>query len=241
VAFLSGDKYIITCSRDDCLQVTDAKTGKLVGDPWQDRESSQICAIAVSPNGKFVATGSKDGRIRLWTWNGKTAKIVARSKRHTAAANCLRWSPHDNGVYIASGFDDGRVAVWQVVVVGVCSNPDQVPCATWVQTADGHAIVTGSTDGKLRMRYPENRTYYLDVNAHSDRICAVVPSPDKRILASASYDRTLRVLDLKAKPLIGPPLKHSAEVTCAAFAASGTLLAAGTSDGMIYVWDISGL
>ncbi|OJA17909.1 hypothetical protein AZE42_09199, partial [Rhizopogon vesiculosus] len=127
-------------------------------------------------------------------------------------------------------------------VIGVCSNPDQVPCATWARTVDGHAIVTGSTDGKLRMRSPENRTCNLEINAHSDRICAVVPSPDKRVLASASYDHTLRVLDLKAKSLmIGPPLEHSAELSCAAFAAGGTLLAAGTWDGMIYVWEISDL
>jgi WD40 repeat protein len=300
IAFLSGDKYIITCSRSDCLQVREAKTGKPVGDPWQDIESSQICTFAVSPNGQSVATGSKDGKIRLWMWNGRTANIVARSKRHSAAVNCIKWSPHDGGAHIACGFDDGRVAVWpapirsstlelknpistddtrlrhiyainyshdgtQLVVsgydcklsvlgineraqeiklervVGVCSNPYQVSCATWARTADGHAIVTGSTDGKIRMQASRSFNHEWVFEGHFDRICAVVPSPDNHVLASASCDHTLRLFDLKAKRPIGQPLRHSAELSCAAFAEGGTSLAAGTCDGMVYVWEMSDL
>ena len=294
VAFLSGDKYIITCYRHDCLQVVEAKTGRSVGGPWQDAESSQICAFAVSPNGKSVATGSRDGKIRQWTWNGRTAKMVAKSGAYTAAVNCVRWSQHDGGAHIASGFDDGRIAVWpasvlknpistdetrlrhihaidyshdgtQLIasgydcsfsilriderarevrldkVVEVCSNPDQVSCTTWARTADGYAIVTGSTDCKIRMRPSENPTHEWEFGGHSDLVCAVVPSPDNRILASASYDHTLRLFDLKAKQPIGQPLQHSAELSCAAFATGGTLLATGTCDGTIYVWEISSL
>jgi WD40 repeat protein len=299
VAFLLGDKYIITCSCDDCLQVIEAKTGKPVGDPWKDGEGSRIYAIAVSPNGKLIATGSKDGKIRLWAWNGKTAKIIAKSKGYTAAANCVCWSPHDDGAHISTGFDDGRVAVWsrlskawdsefkvpvsthatglrniyvidyshdgkQLIVSGygcnvsvlgvnkgefvvdgvvkMCSDPDQVSCATWARTADGHAIVTGSTDGNIKMMRPSEPSGSLlhDFQGHS--ICAVVQSPDNRILlASVLYDHTVRLLDLKAKRLIGQPLQHSAELSCAAFAAGGKLLATGTRDGKIYVWKISDL
>jgi WD40 repeat protein len=277
-----------------------------VGDPWKDGEGSRIYAIAVSPNGRFVATGSKDGKIRLWTWNGNTAKIIAKSEGYTAAANCVRWSPHDGGAHIASGFDDGRVTVWsrppkfkawmpwkfkfknlastqdtglrniyvidyshdgrQLIVSGygsnvsvlgvkkgelvldrvikVCSDPDQVSWATWARTADGHAVVTGSTNGEIKMHSSEPSRSLLhewgDFQGHS--ICAIVQSPDKRILlASVLYGHTLRLLDLKAKRLIGQPLHHSAELSCAAFAAGGTLLATGTRDGKIYVWRVSDL
>ena len=91
------------------------------------------------------------------------------------------------------------------------------------------------------MRPSENPTHEWEFGGHSDLVCAVVPSPDNRILASASYDHTLRLFDLKAKQPMGQPLQHSAELSCAAFATGGTLLATGTCDGMIYVWEISSL
>ncbi|KAG2131269.1 WD40-repeat-containing domain protein, partial [Suillus bovinus] len=117
-----------------------------------------ICAIDVAPDGERVATGSKDGKIRVWRWNGKTAKMMAESKNHTAAANCVCWSPHDG---------------------------DQT-----------------------------------------------------RMLASASYDSTLRFWDLSTKRTIGQPLLHSADLTCAALATNGNSAATGTSDGEVYLWDI---
>jgi WD40 repeat protein len=292
IAFLLRDQHIITCSHDGCLQVIEAKAGEPVGDPWQyDKERSQICAVHVSPDGERVATGSKDGKIRVWRWNGKTAKIIAESKNHIVAANCVCWSRHDGGAHIASGFDDGSVAVWPVAsglrnpmstddtrlrhihtinyshdgtqllvsgydreisrltvdekahsvevdeVIKICNNPEHVTSATWASTTDSHVIVTGSTDGKIRMiELPDGRLSVLEGKGHTDLVCAVILSPDKRMLASVSFDRTLCFWDLNAKQIIGQPLLHSADLTCAAFAANGTSLATGTCDGKIYIW-----
>ena len=122
----------------------------------------------------------------------------------------------------------------------VCSNPHHILSVTSARTTDGHVIVTGSTDGKIRMRHSENPTYELEFEGHSDIVCAVVPSPGNDVLASASYDRTLRLWNLKARRKIGR-LEHSAGVSCAAFAGGGALLATGTCDGKIYVWEITDL
>ncbi|KAG1865396.1 WD40-repeat-containing domain protein [Suillus subluteus] len=293
IAFLFGDRHIIACSHG-CLQVIEAKSGKFVGDPWQDKERSQICAVDVSPDGERVATGSKDGKIQVWKWNGKTAKIIAQSEKHSAAANCVCWSRHDGGAHIASGFDDGRVAVWPVAsglknpmstddtrlryihtinyshdgtqllvsgydreisrltidekaqevevdeVIKICNNPEHVSSATWAVTTDRHAIVTGLTDGKIKiLELPEGRLLELEGPDHSDLVCAVVLFPDKRVLASASYDRSLRFWDLGAKRPIGQPLPHSADPTCVAFATNGNSVATGTCDGEVYLWDIA--
>lgn len=296
IAFLSRDQHIIALSHDGCLQVIEIKTGRCVGDPWQyDKERSQIYAVAVSPDGERVATGSKDGIIRVWKWHGRTAKKIAESETHGAAANCVCWSRHDGGAYIASGFDDGSVAVWpssrlkdpmrtddtrlryihainyshdgkQLLVSGydreisrltvnekarnvqldevikICNNPNHVSSATWATTTDRHAIVTGLKDGKIKiLELPGGRLLELDSEGpgHSDQVCAVALFPDKRVLASASYDRTLRFWDLHAKRTIGQPLQLSADLTCAAFATSGSLVATGTCDGEVYIWDLA--
>lgn len=295
IAFLFRDQHIITLSHDGCLQVIEIKTGKRVGGSWQyDKERSQICAVAVSPDGERVVTGSKDGTIRVWRWYGYSANVLVVSEKHGAAANCVCWSRHDGGAYIASGFDDGSVAVWpssgfgglmrtddtrlryihainyshdgkQLLVSGydreisrltvnekarkvqldevikICNNPNHVSSATWATTTDRHAIVTGLKDGKIKIvELPEGRLLELDSEGpgHSDLVCAVV-FPDTRVLASASHDRTLRFWDLGAKRIIGQPLPHSADLTCAAFASNGTLVATSTCDGDVYLWDIA--
>ncbi|KAG1769001.1 WD40-repeat-containing domain protein [Suillus occidentalis] len=281
IAFLFKDQHIITLSHDGSLQVIETRTGTLVGNPWQyDKEKSQVCAVDVSPDGGRVATGSTDGKIRVW-------------KKHDAASNCVCWSRHDGGAYIASGFDDGSVAVWpssrlkepmrtgdtrlryihainfshdgtQLLVSGydreisrltvdkkarevqlddvvkICNNPNHVSSATWATTRDRHAVVTGLTDGKIMiLELPEGRLLELKGPGHSDLVCAVALYPDKRVLASASHDCTLRFWDLHAKRTIGQPLQLSADLTCATFAANGTLVATGTCDGEVYIWDIA--
>lgn len=108
-------------------------------------------------------------------------------------------------------------------------------------TTDGHAIVTGLTDGKITiLELPEGQPLELEGPGHSDLVCAVVLSlPNKRVLASSSYDRTLLFWDLGTKRKICQPLLHSADVTCAAFATNGTLVATGTCDGEVYLWDVA--
>ncbi|KAG1854688.1 WD40-repeat-containing domain protein [Suillus tomentosus] len=282
IAFLFKDQHFIVCLHDGRLQVREAKTGKLLGDPWQDTEGSQICAISVSPDGGRVATGSKDGKIRVWKWNGKMAKKVAESKKHShgTAANCrsslasiigakalknptstddtrlrhihaISYS-HDGTQLLVSGYDReiSRLTINEKAqeiqldeVIKICNNPNHVSSATWAMTTDGHAIITGLTDGKITiLELPEGQPSELEGPGHSDLVCAVVLSlPNKRVLASASHDRTLLFWDLGTKRTICQPLLHSADVTCAAFATNGTLVATGTCDGEVYLWDVADL
>lgn len=296
IKFLPKDRNIIAYSHDGCLQATEDKTGNTHKFTWRGKERSQISAVDVSPDGEHVATGSKDGKIQVWKWDGKTARVIAESEKHTAAANCVCWSRHNGGTHIASGFDDGRVTVWQVAsglkngmstddtrlryihainyshdgtqllvsgydreisrltinekaqeieideVIKICNNPEHVSSATWAWTSDSHVIVTGSTDGKVRMvELPEGRLSELEGQGHSDLVSALVFSPNKRVLASVSLDRTLCLWDLDAKRMIGQPLLHSADLTCTAFATNGTSLATGTCNGEIYVWSTEDL
>jgi WD40 repeat protein len=67
-------------------------------------------ALAVSPDGKFIATGAYDQKIRLW--DTATGKEVALLKGHNGAVNGLSFRP--DGKVLASASADRTVKLWSI-------------------------------------------------------------------------------------------------------------------------------
>jgi WD40 repeat protein len=59
-----------------------------------------------------------------------------------------------------------------------------------------------------------------------------------RILASTSWNGTVRLWELDTNLQVGPPLQHEHSVRCAAFSADGKLLSTACDDKNAYVWDV---
>jgi WD40 repeat protein len=53
------------------------KNGAQIGGEWRDKgDEAGIVTMALSPNGKTLASGSNDGTVRLW--DVETGKVVAK-------------------------------------------------------------------------------------------------------------------------------------------------------------------
>lgn len=112
VKFLKDGRTLLTAGRDAHL------------DGW-DRGSSDaplfhipahyypIYSIVSDPQGRMVATGSRDATVKLW--DPSEASFLAKLDRkgymgHTRSVNALHWS-EGTGHLVSTG-DDGRVIVW---------------------------------------------------------------------------------------------------------------------------------
>ncbi|KAG2751896.1 WD40 repeat-like protein [Suillus brevipes Sb2] len=132
------DKKRIIVNNGGSLQVWDLETGTQVGEEWEDKDF-RVEPIALSPDGKKIASGSWNGAVKLW--NVDTGKVIQTWKGQTDRVNSVSWS--SDGERVVSGSSDGMFTVWDVEsgktilgpinthladdvlgVLGVCYSPD---------------------------------------------------------------------------------------------------------------------
>lgn len=100
----------MTCSLDGSLRLWDLERGAQIGDDWRDGyHDDRVWSMALSPNGKTVASGSgsMNGTVRLW--NVKKRKVIARCTGHTDVVYALCWNGY--GDRVASISWDGTARV----------------------------------------------------------------------------------------------------------------------------------
>ena len=104
--FLHDNVHIVSGSEDGTMRKWDCETGLFVGEPWKG-EGGPIYVLALSPDGKMIACGRRDGSLQRWNIDGEMREDVW--KGHSDYVVSVSWAP--NGGHIASGSNDGTVLI----------------------------------------------------------------------------------------------------------------------------------
>lgn len=104
-----GDGLFIGC-KDGSIKYFDPTNGGLLA-VWVCH-SDAILSIALSHSGKFFASASRDGTVRLWETASSTRNQVGATLRHNSPIHSIAVSPDDR--QLVSGGWDSCVRIWDL-------------------------------------------------------------------------------------------------------------------------------
>jgi WD40 repeat protein/serine/threonine protein kinase len=186
--FTPDGQTVLSCGHDRTIQAWDPATG-LVRSVLRGH-SETVHDLALSPDGRTLASASYDKTCILWDFPAGQPRLTLR--RHTGGVNSVAFGP--GGRTVATASEDGTVRLWNASdgslqgllkghsaeVIGLAFNPD------------GRLASSGS-DNTIRLWDPASGQALLILKGHAGRVRCVKFSPDGRTLASASYDRTIKL------------------------------------------------
>ncbi len=175
-----------------------------------------IRSVAWSRDSQLLATGSDDGAVKLWDPAGRHQKTFSPGKTVNAVTFLA------NGA-CASGGDDG-VRVWPDRGVATAAARALAAAGDHLAMASGKRILLWHADEPL-----------VALDGHGDTVSAIAAA--NGVLASGSWDATVRLWDLKQKKEVHSFSGHAKPVQSIAIDAAARLIVSAGRDGQIILWD----
>ncbi|MEZ5347487.1 MAG: serine/threonine-protein kinase [Pyrinomonadaceae bacterium] len=230
--FSPDDAFLLTASGDSgsaSVKIWDASNGKelisLRG------HTGRVRAIAYSPDGKTIATGGRDGVIRLW--NAKTGEEFQKIKlplfqTRPVETHDLEFSP--DGKKILSGHGNSATLYDIESAKLTFINKTVGSYLAVAYSPDGKKIALGKNESRIEVYDSASMKLENDIPAHKARINDIGFSRDGRVIASASSDRSIGFFDAESGVELGTVKTHSSDVWSVAFSPKDDYLASGSTD-----------
>lgn len=221
-----------------------------------DENPGPIYAVAISPNGRMVASGGADrprrgntksgGLIRIWDLQTKELRPILR---YNATVSTIAFSP--NSRWIAGGSRNGTVRVWDAGTGERIYEftEDNEPIWKLEFSPDSRLLLSVSLDGTGRLRdlvppRQEVATLRQDGNAIYAASFSPNTDEDNYTIVTGSEDKRVRfwTIDVNREDEFSPAghslAGHNDTVWALAFSKDGKNLASGSLDGTVRLWDV---
>ncbi|KAG1732343.1 hypothetical protein EDB19DRAFT_1912066 [Suillus lakei] len=242
VAVFPDKRRMVTGSHDNTVRLWDLKTGEVLK-KMEGHSSARVRALAVSRDGRFIASG---GYGEVIIWHGETGESLTKPfKTHSDWINSLDFSP--DGTVLATGSWDNTTKLWNTKTWK--QQGKSIKCGSevhCVRYSPSGQLLAIATDNNIQIYNAGTRERIKSFKAHKSYNLSLAWTPNGTRLLSGgnNSDPTIREWDAwtwqqvgDRYPCTGHTHKHN--INALAINPSGTLAASASDDTHVRLWRLS--
>jgi WD40 repeat protein/serine/threonine protein kinase len=221
------------------VKVWDATTGQVK--VQYDKQVGIVYCLAVSPDGKRVASSSVNDEKSFAVWDARTGEEIRVIRGNSSHLHRIRYSP--DGRFLAAGCTDGTVKIWDANTLELLRTLDahRAPVYGLAFSPDSVYLGTAGFDSTVGIWETATGAPVRTLRGHTGAAMGVAFSPDGRRVASSGYDKTVRVWDAATGEEKITLRGHTELVSHVAFSPDGWQILSASFDKEARIWDASPL
>jgi predicted NACHT family NTPase len=193
-----------------------------------------VYSMAFSQDGNFLASGSRDTKVKIWDVASRTC--VATLEGHTNTVHAAAFSPTQ--LIVATGGFDSSLRLWDIT----SATPLKIfqGDMTWIRAVrfqvEASTIVSGDDNGDIKIWDMNQRRCTALMRGHTKAIYSICSSNDNELVISSGYDKTIRIWSL-TNYQCQKVLQAESTVFSVALCADKSMFATGHHSSIIKLWN----
>ena len=196
--------------------------------------------VAYSPDGQLLATGGDDGKVKLW--NTSSGFCTVTFTEHVGSITGLVFA--SSGMAVLSSSLDGTVRAYDLMRYRnfrTFTSPNPTQFSSLALDPSGELVCAGCVDTFEVCVWSMKTGKLLEMlSGHVGPVSGLVFNPTRALLASSSWDNTVRLWDVFEKKHTRDTLELGSDVVTLAFRPDGRELVSSSLNGNLTTWDVTG-